>query len=395
MKFLKDFSQFITEGAKLVPPTYSEVEISWKDDKSFPLEVLKTNSSHTVTGFRKLGITKSGAFQIYFGLTVDPARHQKLGNKDPLFKRTLDLLKKSKILNGAQAIFDFTGRTANEIKSKKKNVDYVVSLGSTAGLSTDLGKAFSRHFRDSKFIPLSKYDFENFENALNWEYIKGYDIKVKEEDAEPILDKVKTDILNAIDRHKTSPQLITKIRAAQDGDELRGVLLAGDPKNRYHQYDPEGETTIFWKSEPYNIRSSGISHGGSRKWLKTKYETPKTSGEFGSPEFIDAVKKCIIGGSTMLFVDDNSRTKDDISRIFDAIIALAENISRDTDVANREIVSNYNKRFLAYVLIYVPEPSTKGDARDITVKKLASEADVNAFIDGGLPNIQRWIQQNK
>jgi hypothetical protein len=394
VKFLKDYDQFINEGAHLIAPNYDTVELSWQDDKGLPLEVLKTNGSHEVTGFRKVGITKSGSFQVYYGLTVDPNRNEKLGAEDPLFKRTLDLLKKSNILDAGRSLFRFTERTANEIKSKKGKVNYVVSLGSTAGLSKDLGEAFTKHFSGAKFIPLSKYDFENFEQALNWEYIRGYDTKVKEEGKRPILDKVKIDILNAIDQDRTSPAIITNIRAANDADSLRGVLLAGDPKNKYHQYDPEEMTTIFWKKTPYNIRSSGLSHGGSRQWLKTKYDTPKSSGEFGETEFMEAIKKCILGGATMLFVDDNSRTKEDISRIFDAIIELAENIVRDVNTIDSKIISQYHKRFLAYVLIYLPEPKSQGDSRDITVKKLASEDDVNNFVAGGLGSIQQWIRQN-
>ena len=394
MMYLKDFNQYINEGARLIAPNYDKAELSWQDDKTLPLEVLKTNNTHNVTGFTKVGITKGGSFLVYYGLTVDPNRNEKLGAEDPIFKLTLDSLKKSNILNSDSALFKFTSRTANEIKSKKGNINYVVSLGSTAGLSNDLAKAFTRHFNDAKFIPLSKYDFANFEQALNWKYIRDYDVKVKEKGDRPILDKVKIDVLNAIDRDKTSPQLIRAIRKAPSADKLRGIILAGDPKNRYHQYDPSGETTIFWKKEPYNIRSSGISHGGSRAWLKTKYATPKTSGEFGETAFVEAVKKCIIGGATMLFVDDNSRTKEDISKIFDAIIELAENIIADIDTVDSKLISQYHKRFLAYVLIYLPEPRSQGDSSDITVKKLASEEDVNGFINGGLASIQSWIRQN-
>jgi len=400
MSFIKDFDQFINEGASLVPPNYDKVDLSWKDRKSLPLEVLKTNGLHNVAGFKDKslpGITKDGSFQIYYGLTVDPDRSKELGDEDPLFKHTLDLLKKSNILNSQAALSEFTKPTADKIRSNKSNINYVVSLGSTAGLSKDLAEAFSLHFNGSKFIPLSKYSFDNFEHALNWKYIRDYDERienkeqVKEKDLAPILDKVKHDIVDAIDQEKTSPEILGDIYNARNGDELRGIILAADPKNRYHEYDSEGKTTIFWKSTPYNIRSSGIAYGGSREWLKTKYDTPKPSGEFGDASFIEAVKRCILGEETMLFVDDNSRTKKDIRGIFKVIANIANDIFADTDRVDSHMMRTYYKRFLAYVLIYIPDSGEK----DITVKKLASEEDVNDFINGGVLSVEDWIRQNK
>ena len=391
MKFIKLFDQYINEGAHLIPPTYDKIELSWNDDKSLPLEVLKSNKSHKITGFRKVGITKDGSFQLYYGLTVDPSRNRELGDSDPLFKITLDTLKKANILNSESALFKFTEYTAKEIRSKKGKIDYVVSLGSTAGLSQDLGKAFSRHFGGSKFIPLSKYEFDNFEQALNWNYISAYDRKVREEGARPILSRVKQDIIDAIDTEKTSNQIIQAIGDAHDADELRGILLKANPKNRYHEYSEDDENTIFWINEPYSIRSSGIAHGGSRQWLKTKYDTPKSSGEFGETEFMEAIKKCVFGNATMLFVDDNSRTKEDISKIFDAVIKVAENLIANSDAANDKSVSQYHKRFLAYVLMYIPDAISTGDAGDIRVKSLATAAQVQQFLNGGLDNIKNWI----
>lgn len=395
MKYLQEFDQFVTEGAHLIGPNYDQVELSWRDDKTLPLEVLKTNSTNDVTGFRKVGTTAGGSFQVYYGLTVDPERNTSLGNEDPLFKITLDSLKRSNILDSTSALYRFTTNTAREIRSKKRNIDYIVSLGSTAGLSRDLGQVFTQHFSGAKFIPLSKYDFDNFEQALDWEYIKDYEVGVKEKGKRPIFGAVKKDILNAIDLDRTSPRLVADINAAQDAEELRAIILRADPKNRYHQYSPTEETTIFWKKTPYNIRSSGLSHGGSRQWLKTKYATPKASGEFGENRFVDAVKDCILNNSTMLFVDDNARTKEDLSRIFDAIISLAENIIADSPGIDRNLMTQYHKRFLAYVLIYIPEKKSEGDSSDIAVKKLASETDVTEFKRGGLSSIKSWIDKNK
>lgn len=392
--FVKNYSQFINEGARLVAPNFDKVELSWLDDPKLPLEVLKSNNSHNVTGFRKVGTTRGGSFQVYYGLTIDPKRNIKLGDEDPLFKLTLDELKSSNILNSKNAISNFVNRTVNEIRSKKGNIDYVVALGSTSGLSSDLAEVFNEKFKGSTYISLDKAKFDDFGKALNWDYIKNYDIKVKEEGVRPILSGVKEDIIKAIDLDRTSPEIIKTIKDAQSADELKTILLKGNPSYRYGEYSQTGANTIFWKAEPFTIRSSGISRGGSRAWLKTKYSTPKESGEYGDPIFTEAVKNCIIGGSTMLFVDDNSRTKEDISKIFDSIIGIATAILKDIENPTAQM-EQYHKRFLAYVLAYLPEPRSQGDASDIQVKKLAKAEDVELFKQGGLLSIKQWIDSNK
>jgi hypothetical protein len=391
--FVKKYNQFINEGAQLSGPNFDIVKLNWLDDKKAPLEVLKSNNSHDVTGFRKIGVTKDGSFQVYYGLTIDQDRTKELGDSDPVFKLTLDALKQAKIDGSARALAEFIKPTAREIRAKKGTVDYVVSLGSTAGLSQDLGERFSQEFKDAQYLQLPKENFENFEKALNWDYIKNYETKVKEEGVRPIFAGVKQDILDAIDRDKTSPEIIAEINAAKTADEVQAIITRSNPANKYREYSEDDSNVIFWKVEPFNIRSSGISRGGSRQWLKTKYSTPKPSGEFGDPIFVEAVKKCILGTSTMLFVDDNSRTKEDISRIFDSIIMIADNILADSETVTPKM-AQYHKRFLAYVLIYLPEPGQSGDSNNIGVKKLATETTVNQFREGGLPAFAEWINSH-
>lgn len=389
--FIKKYNQFINEGAQLGGPNFDIVKLNWLDDKKAPLEVLKSNNSHDVTGFRKIGTTSGGSFQVYYGLTIDPNRNRELGDSEPVFKLTLDALKQANIDGSTRALAEFIKPTAREIRAKKGTIDYVVSLGSTAGLSQDLGERFSKEFKDAQYLQLPKENFENFEKALNWDYIKNYETKVKEKGIRPIFAGVKQDVIDAIDLDKTSPEIIAEINAAKTADELENIILKGNPNYRYGEYSEEGLNTIFWKAEPFNIRSSGISRGGSRQWLKTKYSTPKPSGEFGDPIFVEAVKKCIIGTSTMLFVDDNSRTKEDISKIFDSIIMIAKQVLADTETVTTQM-EQYHKRFLAYVLIYLPDDSQSGDSKNIGVKKLAGAQTVDQFREGGIPAFAEWIE---
>jgi hypothetical protein len=394
MKYLKSFTNLIKEGASLEPPDYETVDLEWMDDKSEPLEVLKTNNSNDVAGFRdKIGLTKDGSFQIYYGLTVDPKRNASLGNSDPVFKITLDELKAAN-LEDPDDLSDFISNTANRIANVKGKVDYIVPMGSTKGLSTRLAEVFSEKFSNAEVIPLKKYTFSNIASAMDWDYINSYEARARgegvgddEEVPRSVLVQIKNQIIDEIDRIKTPATLIAAIRGAQTPEELRGIILRSDPNNRYHKF---GDPQIEWINPNYEIRSSGLQFGGSRKLFKTKYETPKASGEFGSPEFTEAVISCIRTRKTMLFLDDNARTKEDLSKIFDSIMEVAERVLPSEQLTKDE--SLYFKRFFAYVLIYIPVSGGEKSKSEITVKKLAGEDEVTRF-RSDLRNFDEWIKK--
>jgi hypothetical protein len=374
MKHVMRFSDFLNEGAKLSPPNYNSVELEWFDEKRDPLEVFKTNASHNVAGFKKMGITSEGAYQIYYGLAVDPSRRDRLSNSDPVLKKTMDLLKSANIEGGEEALRGFTKKTASVIKQNKQTIDYIVSLGSTQGLSAMLGRVFATHFPEAKLINLEKYQFENIVKAIKWDYVSTQ--------GEAVLTRVKNSVIREIDRERTPDfaNVRRKIIAAKTEEELQNKLDIGNPDGVGHQ--------IVWKTPNFVIRSSGVSHGGSRQWMKTKYDTPKPTGEKGSIEFVNAVIDCIKGGKTMLYVDDNARTRGDLSDLFDFneyVITNAQEYGINPEQARK---SKYWKRFLAYVLIYVPDLG----AQDITVKKLIDKDSLQVFSaeQDYLANIEAW-----
>lgn len=389
-KFIIDYFNFVNEGAYLTPPNYTMVNLSILNDPKKPLEVLKSNGQGNIAGFRKTGTSAGGSFQLYYGLSVDPARQEKLGNNDPIFKITLDALKRADINNANQDLPRFLKKSVDLIKNNKRSIEYVVSLGSTAGLSSELGKEFSKQL-GAKHIPLSKYTYDNFGKSLNWKYIKDYDNKP---DAAPILGRVKTEIINKIDDTRTDAATIAAIRLADSGEKLEKILLYGNPNYRYERptvnigNDQVQMSTIYWKDEPFMIRSSNLSFGGSRNWGKTKYDTPKETGEYGDPAFMEAVRECITTNSKMLIVDDNARTREDISKLFDTISKMADYL-KDDETLNAKSISTFPQRFLAYVLIYIPE---KGE--DLGVKKLISQTELNTFKQTGLDGISKWIEDN-
>ena len=386
MKLIKTFEEFINEGAYLNPES-DTVVLNWKNDDRNPLEVLKSNDDFEITGFTKKRGIKNESFTVYYGLEVDENRIKAL-NKNPYVKLTLDSLKKSLIDGGEIAIENFMKPTINKIKDDKNTtvIDYLVPLGSRESLSMDMAKAIEKYAGgtiksafdvgtrvETKIIPLNKHLFYNITNALNWKYIEDYESgvgKIHKGSTKPrktVLPKLKEIVIKEIE--SASPQTKSSIHNAKDWNEVKGIMLRSQPQHR--MYSPDKH--IGWQSKNFDIKSSGISHGGSRKLFKTKYETPKDTGEFGNPNFIKAVMDCVIRNKTMLLIDDNARTKEDMSKIFDSVIKIADNYMDDRRTFGKENVTDsivrFHNRMAAYVLIFVPDKKVK----------FADQGDVNAL----------------
>ena len=370
MKHVVPFLNFVGEGAKLLPPEYDKVELTWEDGAN-EFEVLKTNARHEVTGFKKIGITSEGAYQVYYGLAIDSKRRQILSDQDPVLKKTMDLLKSGEIENGEEALFEFTKKTASVIRQKKQKIDYIVSLGSTKGLSSMLASVFAKHFPEAKILRLGKYEFENIIKAIRWDYV--------DKQGEKVLTRVKKDIIKEIDKDKTPnvDRVIQTISSAATQAEL---------VNQFNE-SPDLRS-IVWKTPKYTIRSSGLSYGGSRKWFKTKYATPKETGEPGDQEFVNAVIECMKKGKTMMYVDDNARTKEDLSNLFDLNDEIIKRYENSEKVPDHIIRSKYWNRFLAYVLIYVPVTNPK----EIAVTKMISDTNLDQFTEPSVyvQNLENW-----
>ncbi len=365
----KDFC--INEGAS-VNKRNGMVTLNWSDDRNDEYEFLKTNNTMEVANIRKTGI---GNFPIYFGLSVDQDRLSELQNKADV-KMTLDWLKQSKIEGGLKSIVQFAQPTISYIK-KQHSIDYVIPMGSTKGLSKDLSDAISELIGNANVVPLDKYEFDNISQAIDWEYVESYEDNPK---TKSILPQLIAIIREEIDT--TSPEVLNRLRKVTDWQELKGLLLRSNPNNRY--FDKENE--IVWKNDSFKIRSSGELWAGLRQAFKTKYQTPKRSGEFGSPEFMDAFRKCVLNSKTMLLVDDNTRSKKDISNIIDTLLEVGNNIL--ADIPNRPTLdqSTWTKRIISYVLIFVPDHKAKISnkvnlSKDDEVKSIEPFYNINQEIE--------------
>jgi hypothetical protein len=341
MRALSFHNFCISEGAS-VNQRNGMVTLNWGDDINDEYEFLKTNNTMEVATIRKTG---RGIFDIYFGLSVDQDRLEELQKKADV-KMTLDWLKDARIEGGLKSVIDFAKPTISYI-NKLNKIDYVIPMGSTRGLSKELSVAVTELVGDAKVVPLDKHEFDNISQAIDWEYIKSYEEDPK---TKSILSQIKSIIRNEISN--ATPELLNKLREIKDWKELKGLLLRGNPKNRY--FDPEYK--IEWTNTPFKIRSSGELWAGMRQAFKTKYQTPKKSGEFGSPEFIEAFKQCVLRDRTMLLVDDNTRSKKDISNIIDSLLLLGDNIMKDEIIGypNRSEMK-WTKRIISYVLIFIPD----------------------------------------
>jgi hypothetical protein len=357
MKFIKNFKTYVSEGAFYNKDSGS-ISLNWKNDQNNELEILKTNVFNDTTGFNKKGGKNS--FRVFYGLEVDENKIAELNNK-PIIKLTMDALKNSIIKGGAGSLIEFVRPTVSKIKSYIGNIDYIVPMGSTALLSNDLALAVQKSSPSSTIVPLKKDTFKNIVNAIDWKYIEYYEAGVGNiQNSKPrksLLNNLKQIILKEINLDNSSWFAINAIKNSKNWQILRGILLRSDPIHRNFKEDFK----IEWKSNPFNIRSSGKSFGGSRKMFKTKYQTPHrekedSSRKHGDLYFVEAVKNCIFYKKTMLIVDDNTRTKEDISKIFDSIIEIADEMSLEK---GERVDSTYHKRIMAYVLMFIPDKGTK------------------------------------
>jgi hypothetical protein len=374
--WILDFKKWkLNEGAALTQDG-QKAELNWRDNDSNPLEFLKSNFSFKHSKF----VGGDFPFSVLYGLSIDESKMKELSGK-PELKLLLDNLKNSKIVGGDQAIINFIKPAADELRRKTRNIDYIMPMGSTKGLSEDLAKAFNDLLSGSEIQDIAKYQFNDPVNALDWNYIQDYEEnrvgtpKKGGGTVSSIMSVLAGYLYQEVNIEESSEAAVQRLRDIRqnrekiDWIEFKGFLLSSNPINKYH--DPEN--LIVWKNTPYTIRSSGQSVMGSRRFFKTKYETPKEGGVFGDPKLTEAVKRCILSNKSLLLVDDNTRTKMDIKGILESIEKIAENIIADAGLDRRQAQSalNYRSRIHAYVLIYVP-PKV-GMAGDTAVKQYVTQ----------------------
>ena len=370
MKYIKSRQQVLLEGAKL-NSTKDLAILDIKNIPNDPNELLKTNIFNKKLGFKSLGIIKE-SFNVYYGLELA----EEIPSTGSELKLIMNNLKKSLIDGGMEKLKEFIVPSIKQMG----HIDYVISLESSESLSFNLAKIVNL-YTNAKIIKLGKDKHENIGSAIDWEYIESHENRVgdiskkTQTQLKSVLPRLITIIKNEI---KSTSELITyeldKIsktadsKMFNDGDlwkKLKGLLLIS---NKLHPKYKE-EYSIEWKNPIFKIRTSGETFGGSRKFFKSKYEIPKDPGQYGDPIFRQLIEDCIFNNKHLLFVDDNTRTKEDLLVIFSTIKTIADNIIFDRKIEN-PVSQTYSKRISAYVLIYAG------------TSKLANKKEVETFKHG-------------
>jgi hypothetical protein len=344
---LLSFSKFINEGVYLGKDDLAY--LSYIDDPTNPNEVLKTGDSG-VTFFNNLPVKNklSGSpwnwkWPIFWALGPD--------GSDPnidhpgRIKYTMDKLKKSEIANLDSSLFEFIKKSfvSLGINSNFKP-DYIVTVGSTAGLVKKMANTMQKVIGpEIKVLDLPKVVYLNALDAFDWREVNDQVNRL----GLATFKKVKQTIYNYVDVDKTPDTLKQGIKSATTIEELKNTL--------YREGIILKDIVARENVQPFIVRSSGRTSGGSRSFWKNKYD-------FSTQSFIDAVIDCAINGKRMLIIDDNRHTGIDNQNIRDNIEEIVAGLdSNKTDGASN--------RFGFFVLYRIPKTKkyldSKGNSKDI------------------------------
>jgi len=330
MNHLKNFLQFINEGA-----WYEEngenvkVFVSLKNDPNNPNELLKTpylnGDNFSVSGI--------GGIKVYYGLQPKTPYSGKKGERgDPASQRAknfiMDNLKRANpevfSMAPGETLEGFIEGTA--IKNlTSKNINYIVTVGSSEGLVKTMCDSLSNLYPDAKIIDLTKIDYFSAADAIDKEALER---AIEREMSIERFDDEK----NPIPSFSTTEPLV-RAWARRIAASLRERIEAGET------------------NPSFNIKSTGI-RGSVRSILRPKYNTAKE-------EFVDAVVDCVFGdenGDTgkMLIIDDNTQHFVDFANISNKIVEILAGIIDITSNKTQEtllssnifdnIIDNYKKR---------------------------------------------------
>lgn len=352
MNHLKNFLQFINEGAWYEGEGNDiKVYLSRYNNPSNETELLKTADPNGLN-FSKRGIAD---IKTYFGLY--PRKKYKSGEDES------DLAKNLIMNNLKNNRFEMApGETLGEffqftvLNNIKEDIDYIVSIGTSAGLVERMQKELLNLYPNALNIDLSKIKYTDWRDAIDWQsYIK----KIESEFSIPrffekdIYYKVKEgDTLKKIAQRRGL--FIDSILSFNPGLE-RNNLIPGERiliKKKGEPAPPNSDTfkyTERWirrieqqirrnieqgKDPSFEIRTSG-AQGSIRGVLSPKYNTANEA-------FIDAVTHCVFGDGNgnfgkMIIIDDNINQGIDlrdvsnkITQILSGVIDITKNITEET-----------------------------------------------------------------
>ena len=371
---LLSFNQFINEGAYLGQDGL--VHLQYADDRNNPAEVLKTADSGKSHAQGTLISGKDDrrpdlwSWPMFWGLGPDNISPEI--DHPGRIKYTMDKLKNGEIANMPSSLNDFIQGSFRKVGiTRNFRPDYVVTVGSTAGLVNSMATAISQTLGSSiKIIELPKVVYFDAYDAFDWEEVN----RQVDRNGEVTFKKAKSTIYDYVDKDQTPPELKAAIKASTTVAELkRAVAVYG----------------IVWRdvvndkpAKPFIVRSSGITSGGSRSLWKAKYDYETTS-------FIEAVIDCAVNGSKMLIIDDNKHTGTDMRTIRYNVEEIVAGLDKK--------IPNVDTRFAFYVLYRMPAIEYT-DIRGGTHAFVATAQVVQGFqefLQGGQPaQVDDQIEDN-
>jgi hypothetical protein len=351
---LLSFNQFINEGAYLGKDGL--VHLQYVDDNNNPDEVLKTaDSGRSHFARTPINATKQDrpdrwSWPIFWGLGPDGAPSDI--DHPGRIKYTMDGLKNSKIADMQNSLNDFIKGSFRRVGiTSNFRPDYVVTVGSTAGLVNSMATAISQTLgSDVQIIELPKVVYFDAYDAFDWDEVNDQVDRL----GERTFDMAKKLINRYIDKEQTPIELKRAISNSTTVNDLKKAVATFG---------------VIWKDiindetmKPFIVRSSGRTEGGSRSMWKAKYDYETTA-------FINAVIDCAVNGSKMLIIDDNKHTGTDMRTIRNNVQEIVAGLDKARE--------NSDTRFAFYVLYRMPTKDYT-DARGNT-KPFVSKKDI---VDG-------------
>lgn len=305
MKFILNFKDFLlNEGASIINGT-GKVKLSLKNDETNDKETLKT-----VRLYNDKPMAKSSGYKIYWSLDSKEYNFKQLDHiARP--KATMDLLKDGEIENKEESLREIIKPIVSVLNKKLIGIDYIVVLGSRKALSSDIGEAFHSYYSKSTIITLNKIKYVDPYDMILWDIVSNIpaaSFRVFSGTINSLVDKSKSDqsILNELENATRTHNF----------EKYKEIIS--------RRYTVDGNA-IVWKEDklPFTISKSGSLKSSVLQYLKDKYDLQTT-------EFVEAIRRCVLG-SSMLIVDDNVHTGDDLRRIFKYIDEVCESFKKEIE----------------------------------------------------------------
>jgi hypothetical protein len=344
----------LLEGAKLDSDLKS-VFVYTNDNSAG--EVLKTTNSRDHVRYLPSD-NSNKSFEIRWGLDFNDYTGEL--DHEGRIKATMDRIKSGEY--NTENLKNFLKISYDKLGISKFNPDYVVRVGSTAKLASDLSEITSEFF-GSKIIDLPKVEYKNAIKAINW---KELDNQVKRQSIKTLSMWADTFFSEIVVKTKNNLPIRNQIKNAQSVESAKKLLMDNIDMFELKQRDSQEKSLV-----PFIVRSSGKGAGGVRSFWLPKYN-------YVNLDFENAVIDCLENDKGMLILDDNENSGTDIQNISLAIEDIRKTL--DFKDSKRELFKFYVLYKMGKSAGSRLEYSVKGHS-SIKHNTMPPQSAVKSFID--------------